>query len=326
VDQRVSPDLRGRKILVTGATGFIGSALVERLSYLGAHVVEFNRNQRSPYSLAPQVFCGEIDDYQAVSQAISMSECDSVVHLAASAIVRISARDPLSTYRINVMGTATVLEAVRNVGKAVKRVVVASSDKAYGDHDVLPYTENHDLRPSNIYDASKAAMDLCAQAYAKNHDMPIVVTRCSNVYGPGDKNTSRLVPNTIIRLLDGRLPQIYSDVMEMEREFIYIDDVVDAYVRLLVANENIFDGRPYNIGGAGPMKIRELVRMMAEKIDGADPDEFKIVHREMGFDEIMCQHIDARALQDATGWRRRIDIHEGLSRTIAHYAEVRDLA
>jgi CDP-glucose 4,6-dehydratase len=224
------------------------------------------------------------------------------------------------------MGTATVLEAVRNVGKAVKRVVVASSDKAYGDHDVLPYTENHDLRPSNIYDASKAAMDLCAQAYAKNHDMPIVVTRCSNVYGPGDKNTSRLVPNTIIRLLDGRLPQIYSDVMEMEREFIYIDDVVDAYVRLLVANENIFDGRPYNIGGAGPMKIRELVRMMAEKIDGADPDEFKIVHREMGFDEIMCQHIDARALQDATGWRRRIDIHEGLSRTIAHYAEVRDLA
>jgi len=316
---------KNKNVLITGINGFIGTALARRLLLEGANVSglvkEISHAADILYHGNCKLFTGDICDYTTLSEIISLQEIDVIFHFAAFAIVRSSSKDPMSTYRINVMGTVNVLEAARNVGRC-KSIVVASSDKAYGDHEELPYTEDFALQPKNTYDTSKACMDMIARSYAHNYDMPICVTRCSNVYGPGDMSLSRIVPNTIKLILDGKGPMLYSDIESMEREFIYIDDVVEAYLKLgtgycALKPIKAPQGEAYNIGGTGPVKIYDLAAKISELM-GSKKKPF-VSRRDPLFKEIQRQYIDASKLLTIHAWKPQIDLDEGLKRTVEWY-------
>lgn len=310
--------LRGKKIFVTGATGFIGAAMTKHLVKLGAQVICLARTwgwQHETDLSGAKVYVGDVCDYQLMSEIISTNEVEYILHFAANSIVKNSARDPLGTYKSNVIGTVSVLEAAKNVGKC-KKILVASSDKAYGDHEILPYREDMPLQPKNTYDTSKACTDLIARSYAHNYDMPIVVTRCSNVYGPGDPNYSRIIPNTIRRICLGQSPMIYSDVSEMEREFIYIDDVVSACESLLLSSSDT-NGEAFNVGGTGFYAVSEVVEKIKSLMDSSV--EIVIEPRENTFKEIKRQYIDASKLQKITGWAPQTELSVGLAKTIEWY-------
>ena len=315
---------KNKNVLVTGAGGFIGLAVAERLITEGANVTALLKSHAvKPMGLfGATMFVGNVTDYKLMSDIISSQEIEYIFHFAANAIVRIGARDPMSTYDTNVMGTLAVLEAARNVGKTIKKILVASSDKAYGDHEVLPYTEEMALQPRNTYDTSKACADLVARSYAHNYSMPVVVTRCSNVYGPGDPNNSRIVPNSILRILDGEPPVLYSDVSVMEREFIYIDDVVEACLMLASSDERT-DGEAYNVGGTGARSVEDVVKTIL-LLMGADAQDPVIVQRESIFKEIQRQYIDAKKLVAVTGWQPKVSLVPGLKNTIAWYKAERE--
>lgn len=306
-----------KNVFITGITGFVGTAIAQRLLKQGYNVVGLVKqvNRVSPDLEGCTLVQGDINDYDTIREAISFYETDIIYHLAAFAIVRVAARDPMSAYAVNVMGTVNVLEAARHVGKCSK-ILVASSDKAYGDHDILPYCENFALQPKNTYDTSKACMDMIARSYAHNYEMPIIVTRCSNVYGPGDYNLSRLIPNTICRGLRGEPAEIYRDIESMKREFIYIDDVVDAYCSLagLTTQADV-----YNIGGTGPVSIKELVEEISRLMNISDRPVIKT--RDSVFKEIQEQYIDAAKLTAATGWEPKTSLQDGLLKTISWYKE-----
>lgn len=311
---------KGRRVLVTGAAGFIGCAIAQRLLADKAIVTCLVRTSGWQEDIdlgGATVYEGDVSDYRLLCEIISTNEIEYVFHLAANAIVRVGARDPMSTYQTNVMGTVALLEAVRNVGKTVRKVIVASSDKAYGDHVVLPYKESMALQPKNTYDTSKACADMIARTYAHNYGLPICVTRCSNVYGPGDPNMSRIIPNSICRLIRGECPQLYSDVAEMEREFIYIDDVVEAFL-LLGDSSDLINGFAYNVGGTGPVKVERLVEQIIEQMN-VEPGVIEVIPRDPEFKEIQKQYISAVALSAATGWTPKVRLEDGLRRTIRYY-------
>lgn len=313
---------KGKRVLVTGGTGFIGSALVERLLSEGANVTllirDQNFSQRKDLLSRCTVYVGEIDSYKDMSEIVSYTDPQVIFHLAAYAIVKASSRDPLNTYRVNVMGTVTLLEALRTVGKP-ELIVVASSDKAYGDHENLPYKEDFPLVPKNTYDTSKACMDMISQTYANNYGMPITVTRCSNVYGPGDYNFTRIVPNTIRRLLQGKAPELYRDVAEMVRELIYIDDVVDAYMTLVNTPEPTW-GEVFNIGGTGFYEIQNIIDEISLTVTGKIVPP-RIIDRDKFMKEIREQYIDSSKLQ-ALGWKPRTTLSEGLRKTVEWHRSI----
>lgn len=313
---------KGKNVLVTGINGFVGSSVAKRLVSADANVTGIVRDINSNHGdlLARcNIALGSITDYHFLSDVISKNEIDVIFHFAANSIVRISARDPMNTYDVNVMGTVALLEAARNVGRC-RSIVVASSDKAYGDHVVLPYVENFPLIPRNTYDTSKACMDMISRSYASNYDMPICVTRCSNIYGPGDYNFSRIIPNTVRRILDGKNPVLYSDIKEMEREFIFIDDVVDACIRLAEVAP-LHAGVAFNIGGTGPVSIESVVKSIGD-IMGVKDAFVETIERESSFREIKRQCINADLLNDATGWNPSVSLFDGLRITVDWYTGV----
>ena len=307
-----------RNVLITGAAGFIGSRLAIRLAKAGGvRVIALVNNlgaehEQELFDAGCVIELGSISDYDRVRNVLSAHDIDTVFHLAAYAIVRLSAMDPMSAYDVNVNGTVSLLEACRVFG-GVKKIVVASSDKAYGDHEKLPYTEEHPLQPKNTYDTSKACMDMISRSYAHNYSLPVVVTRCSNVYGPGDRNWNRLIPNTVRRVLNGTSPMLYSDIELGVREFIYIDDVVDAFVSLAETGEET-NGKAYNVGGTEAFVIRDLVGVILN-VMGSDLKPV-VIPRDPIFKEIMSQYIDSSLLQATTGWKPKTDIIDGLQKTV----------
>ena len=313
--------MKNKNVFITGASGFIGSSLANKLALGGANVTCLTRTSGKSHGRLPQsseIIVGDVCDYELMSNIIATREIDYVFHLAANAIVKTSARDPMGTYRSNVMGTVAILEAARNVGRC-KKIVVASSDKAYGDHEVLPYTESMALQPKNTYDTSKACADMIARTYAHNYDMPIVVTRCSNVYGPGDPNMSRIIPNTITRILRGEPPMLYSDVSVMEREFIYIDDVIEACL-LLALSDSHTNGQAYNIGGTGVFSVSKLVDLILELMESRL--KTTIVEREPTFKEIKKQYIDSQKLKNDVAWKPNVSLSQGLTQAIEWYKKL----
>lgn len=307
-------DWKGKKVLVTGISGFIGSNLARRLVDLGAIVsgivVSSNLDNQDILSKC-NIYIGDICDYNLVRQVISSNEIEMVFHLAAYSIVRISALDPMSAYDVNVKGTVTLLEACRSVG-ICKKIIVASSDKAYGDHDELPYIETFPLQPKNIYDVSKACMDMIAQSYAYNYDMPITVVRCSNVFGPYDYNRSRLIPNNIVRLLNGEQPLMYGSG-NMQREFIYIDDVVDAYIAIVERGISSV----YNIGNNTALSIRYVIETISYNVLGKQLEP--VIVPRTNFKEIERQCIDPARLMVDTGWKPKYNLWDGLCKTVEWY-------
>jgi CDP-glucose 4,6-dehydratase len=229
-------------------------------------------------------------------------------------------RSPLSTFEANVRGTYTLLEACRAVGVVgdpVGPIVVASSDKAYGSHEDLPYREDFALQPRYPYDVSKACTDMIARSYAQTYDLNVAVTRLANVYGGGDLNWSRIVPDTAQALIRGERPVIRSDGSP-ERDYIHVDDAVDAYLTVAASLENEeLRGRAWNAGAGEPISVRELVdRMIA--VSGKET-EADIQGEGVPHGEIDRQYLDSAAIRAELGWAPRVSLDEGLARTLTWY-------
>jgi CDP-glucose 4,6-dehydratase len=242
---------------------------------------------------------------------------DSVFHLAAQTIVGVARDSPLETFETIVRGAWNVFEACR--AHAIEQIVFASSDKAYGSSPELPYREDFPLRAAYPYDASKAAADTIARSYASAYGLPLAVTRFANIYGGGDLNFSRLIPETVVAVLDGRAPEIRSDGSP-ERDFLHVDDAVSAYLEIAAAlGEGDAAGEAFNAGGERPHSVREVVDLIAELGGGEVEPDYRGTGNPEG--EIDRQFVDSSKLRELTGWRPRVELREGLARTLDWYRE-----
>jgi CDP-glucose 4,6-dehydratase len=315
-------ELSGRRVLVTGGHGLLGAWLVKALLGRDVRVVAVRRDQPansalSLFGLADRVDTvnGDICQPGLIARVLSEYEVDSVFHLAAQTLVGPARRGPEATFETNVRGTWLLLEACRQHG--VDAVVVASSDKAYGPQAKLPYTESTPLTPLYPYDASKAAADLIARSYWHTFGLPVAVTRFANLYGGGDLNGSRLVPEAATAALAGRPPVIRSDGSP-ERDFLYVEDAVDAYLaiwRALLSEQG--RGEPFNAGGGRSHRVRDVVELICRLSgSGVAPD---IRGQGVPEAEIDRQWVDSAKLRELTGWKPVVELEEGLRRTLDWY-------
>lgn len=299
-------------VLLTGAQGFVGTAVAKDLMSKGAHVIALIKDQNRKSFLKPggnlSVVYGDIRDREVIRYCLSKYEADYVIHLAAQPIVRICHNDPYTAYMTNAIGTLNLVEEIRCLVNKPKKVVCISSDKAYGPAPV-PYTEETPYAVFDSYCTSKLCADAIGLSYARTYDLPIVMVRAGNIYGPGDLNTSRLVPRSILRMLNGDSPVLYSGVAEYRREFIFIDNIVSAFSTLL---EKGVRGEAYNVGGTEPRKIIDVISSLRDKIN--KEIEIEIVEKE--FDEIETQYLDASKLM-SLGWKPNVSLDEGLDATIS---------
>jgi CDP-glucose 4,6-dehydratase len=316
-------ELSGHSFLVTGADGLLGSWLAASLLERGARVVSIRRDEPALSSLAllgladrVDTVHGDICEDGLVARALNEYEVRSVIHLAAQTIVGTANRAPLSTFETNIRGTWLVLEACRL--HAAERVIVASSDKAYGRADELPYRESQPLRAVYPYDVSKAACDLLARSYWHTFGMPVAVTRFANLYGGGDTNASRLIPEAVCAALAGRSPVVRSDGSP-ERDFLYVEDAVEAYLAIWRALGRAEGrGEAFNAGGEQPRRVADVVELVCRIAGTALTPKFS---HERGAPpgEIDRQWVDATKLRELTGWRPAVALEEGLRRTVEWY-------
>jgi CDP-glucose 4,6-dehydratase len=311
-----------RPVLVTGATGLLGSWLVPELQRRGARVVALVRDL-VPDSLfhtggaaeSCVIVLGDVVDGRLVERVLAEHEIDAVFHLAAQTIVEHAQRDPVNTLRSNVEGTWELLDACRRSGRPT-RIVVASSDKAYGDQPVLPYTEDQPLEGRNPYDVSKSCSDLIAQAYACSYRLPVAVTRCGNLYGGGDLNFNRLVPGTIRAALRGEQPVLRSDGTPL-RDYIYVEDAARAYVQLAErAHEPEVAGEAWNFSTESPLSAVDMTRAI---LAAAGRDDLEPRIEAMAHHEIQDQFLSAAKARERLGWEPAFTLEEGLRRTCAWY-------
>lgn len=316
---------QGKRVFVTGCTGLLGPWLTERLVHGGADVVGLVRDH-VPYSnfyllgldRKVTVVRGDVTDLVLLGRTLNEYEIDTVFHLAAQAIVPTANRSPLSTFESNIRGTWSVLEAARG-SPWVQRIVVASSDKAYGEHRELPYREETPLRPANFYDVSKASADLLAQAYHKNYRLPVAIIRCGNLYGGGDLNFNRLVPGTIESVLRERTPVIRSDGRYV-RDYFYVADAAEAYLTVARHMDSgaEFAGQAFNFSNEDPITVLELVRKILERMGRKDLKP-EILRTASG--EIVKQYLSSQKSRRFFGWKPRYSLEEGLDETIAWYRD-----
>lgn len=312
--------------LVTGARGFVGAWLARGLLDRGERVVSLDRERGDRPTSTLRLLgvetdvedvTGDLCDAELVERLLRDHSIDRVFHLAAETIVGTVRESPVRGFETNVRGTWTVLEACRRVG--VAGVVVASSDKAYGAHEQLPYREDFALRATAPYEASKAAADVIARSYWHSYALPVAVTRFANVYGGGDLNFSRLVPETVCAALDGRSPVLRSDGSP-QRDLLHVEDAASAY--LAIGDDLGRDdvrGEAFNAGGGRPHAVGEVVRMILE-LAGSDLEpEIRGSGNPAG--EIDRQWVDATKLRDACGWAPQVELREGLRRTVEWYRE-----
>lgn len=310
-------------MLVTGATGMVGSWLTRRLLDEGATVVALvidddpqSELLRSGTIEECTVVSGRLEDYPTVERAVNGQEVDTVVHLGAQTIVGTAQRAPKATFETNVAGTWNVLEACRVHRELVQRVVVASSDKAYGEQDQLPYTEDMSLDARHPYEMSKAATDLVAQSYAHTYELPITIARCGNIYGGGDLNWSRIVPGTIRWLIRGEQPIIRSDGKFL-RDYLHVDDAVDAYLTLADrAAEPAVAGEAFNVSDESPRTVIEIYDAVCKAV-GAGEIEPRVLDAAVG--EIRDQYLDAGKARRVLGWKASVSLDDGLARTVDWY-------
>jgi CDP-glucose 4,6-dehydratase len=312
-----------RNVLVTGASGLLGSWLVDALLAARANVVCLVRdwvpNSRLFVSGAiqrAQVVRGELEDLSVVLRTINEYEVDSVFHLGAQTIVGTAARSALSTFESNIRGTWNLLEACRLCQRLVERVVVASSDKAYGAHDRLPYTENAPLQGRFPYDVSKSCADLISLSYAHTYGVPVTVTRCGNLYGGGDLNFNRLIPGTIRSASRDESPIVRSDGSYI-RDYFYVQDAVEAYLRLAESlPDESFVGEAFNFGNEEPLDVLSVVGAIL-RVMGKDTLEPTILNEASA--EIRAQYLDCAKARQQLSWRARFDLETGLRETVAWY-------
>jgi CDP-glucose 4,6-dehydratase len=319
-----------KRVLMTGANGFVGSWLCQRLVGEGAQVVALIRDQIPGSNfhrlgLESQVneVWGTLTDFELVCRTVTEYQVEYCFHLAAQAIVRVANQSPLSTFESNIRGTWNLLEALR-LSKTIQGAVVASSDKAYGPYRDLPYREEYPLNPVYPYDTSKACADLLARSYFHTFGLPVTVTRFANIYGGGDLNFSRIIPDAIRAVLMGQDPVIRSDGTP-ERDFVFVDDAVDLYLEVAqrLPSEKVA-GEVFNGGNNRPVRIIRLVEKIIELSGqkGLKPD---IRGKDVGHAEIDRQWLDATRAREVLGWKPKVSLKEGLSRTIDWYREYFEL-
>ncbi len=312
-----------RNVFVTGATGLLGSWTTQTLVERGANVTCLVRDTvpnselvRSGTIRQVTIVHGDLDDYFTVLRAINEYEIETVLHLGAQTIVGTAARSALSTFESNIKGTWNVLEACRACSKLVKRVVVASSDKAYGSHANLPYNEDAPLQGRFPYDVSKSCADLLALSYFETHRLPVGITRCGNLFGGGDLNWSRIVPGTIRSALAGERPVIRSDGKYV-RDYFYVEDAVESYLQFAEQLDRAeLHGQAFNFGNEKPITVIEVVDAILRVLDRAD---LKPVIQNEASHEIREQFLDCAKARTRLNWRARYSLEEGLRRTAAWY-------
>ena len=313
-----------RPTLVTGSTGLLGGWLVRRLLELGADIVCLVRDWVPQSELVHaqlveqvKVVRGDISDQALLERILGEYEIDAVFHLAAQTIVGIANRNPISTFETNIRGTWTLLEACRR-SPTVRSIVTASSDKAYGDQEQLPYSEDAPLQGRYPYDVSKSCADLLAQSYAVTYRLPVAITRCGNFYGGGDLNWNRVVPGTMRSVLRGQQPIIRSDGQYV-RDYFYIEDAAAAYILLaekLAQNANLY-GEAFNFSNETPTSVIELVERILQLMGSG----LKPVIRNEATNEIRQQYLNAAKAHRMLGWQPIFTLDDGLKRTISWYKE-----
>jgi CDP-glucose 4,6-dehydratase len=315
---------QNRPTLVTGGTGLVGSWLVKRLLAAGAEVVCLVRDWvpqselvRSGALEQVKVVRGDVCHQATLERALGEYEIDTVFHLAAQTIVGIANRNPVSTFEANIQGTWALLEACRR-SPLVKQIIIASSDKAYGDHEKLPYAETAPLEGRHPYDVSKSCADLIAKAYAVSYDSPLAITRCGNFYGGGDLNWNRIVPGTIRSVLCGERPVIRSDGNYI-RDYFYVEDGAACYMLLAeqLAKRPELRGEAFNFSNALQVTVLQLVDQILKHMrSDLKPDVRNEASR-----EIRYQFLDPSKARTLLNWKPLFNLDEGLQRTIAWYKE-----
>lgn len=311
---------KDKNVFVTGGTGLLGSHLVKRLLELKANKLVILIRDYVPRSIFfSEKLCdkvinvnGEVEDFRLIERTLNEYEIDTVFHLAAQPLVTIANKGPLKTFETNIMGTCNVLEACRLHMDRIKRIIIASSDKAYGSQKNLPYNESTPLQGEHPYDVTKSCMDLIAQSYYKTYGLPIGITRCCNLYGPGDLNFNRIVPETIKSVLENKRPIIRSDGTYI-RDFIFVPDAVDGYIILA---ENLdrdeIKGEAFNLSMSNKLTILELVKLILKTMNSKL--EPKILNEARG--EIKHQYLDWKKAKKLLNWEPKHSIEEGISKTI----------
>lgn len=311
---------KDRNVFISGCTGLLGSWLTKKLVHNGANVIGLIRDAVPKSNLNWSGFQdeivtvrGEIEDYFVLERILNEYEVDCVFHLAAQTIVTIANRNPLSTFEANIKGTWNILEASRR-SPLVKRIVVASSDKAYGSQEKLPYSEETALEGKHPYDVSKSCADLLCGAYHQTYDLPVCITRCGNFYGGGDLNFNRLIPGTIRSILECKKPIIRSNG-QMIRDYFYIEDGAEAYMLLGEKMDKKIHGEAFNFSNEKPMTVLEMVNTIL-KIMNSD---LKPIILNESSNEIEKQYLSSRKAHTVLGWKSHYKLEEGLEKTIQWY-------
>ncbi|MGQ9898495.1 MAG: GDP-mannose 4,6-dehydratase [Acidobacteriota bacterium] len=314
---------RDRRVFVTGATGLVGSWLVKALLSKGAQVIALIRDADPQSELLRSgdirriaVVNGQLEDFVTLERVIQDHEPDTVFHLAAQTIVGAAHRNPLENFESNVRGTYHLLEACRRGRPFVQRIVVASSDKAYGTADTLPYVETMPLRGRHPYEVAKSCADLITAAYYHTYGLPVAIARCGNIYGGGDLNWSRIVPGTIRAFWRRERPIIRSDGTYI-RDYLYVEDVVNAYLQLAADLDRPgIAGEGFNFSPERPLTVLELVERIQELMDCR---HIPLDIRNTAVGEIHSQYLDASKARERLNWSPRHTLEDGLRATITWY-------
>lgn len=303
----------------------VGSWLTRSLVESGAYVVALvpdwdpqSELIRSGVINSVNVVNGRLEDYEAVERAVNGHEVDTVFHLGAQTIVGTADRSPRATFRSNIEGTWNVLDACRLMGGMVERIVVASSDKAYGEQP-LPYLETMPLEGRHPYEVSKSCTDLLTTSYAVTYGLRTAIARCGNIYGGGDLNWSRIIPGTFRWILEGKQPILRSDGTFV-RDYLHVNDVVSAYVALAenVHRDDVF-GRGFNFSDESPLTVMQIYKACCEAA-GVPDLEPKILNKAQG--EIKDQYLDSSLARESLGWSAKVKLNDGLAQTFAWYQEL----
>jgi CDP-glucose 4,6-dehydratase len=313
-----------RPTFVTGGTGLLGSWLIKRLVEAGTDIVCLVRDWVPQSELIRtgligriKVVRGDIREQATLERILGEYEIDTVFHLAAQTIVTVANSNPISTFETNIAGTWSLMEACRRTPK-VKQIVVASSDKAYGDQTSLPYREDTPLQGSHPYDVSKSCADLIAHTYAVSYNLPVAITRCGNFYGGGDLNWSRIIPGTIRSVLRGKRPVIRSDGQYV-RDYFYVEDGAAAYMLLAekIANEPQIQGQAYNFSNELQLTVSQIVQKILILMDS---NLQAIIQNDVS-NEIPHQYLSAEKARSELDWSPLFTLDQGLERTIAWYKD-----
>jgi len=315
---------KNRNVLVTGCTGLLGSWLTKTLVERGAELTGLIRDlvpksnlNWSGFNDKINIVRGELEDYPNLERALNEYEIETVFHLGAQTIVGIANRNPLSTFDSNIKGTWNVLEACRRTD-TVRRVIVASSDKAYGSHDSLPYDETFPLHGDHPYDVSKSCVDLLSVAYYRTYGLPVCVTRCGNFYGGGDLNFNRIVPETIRSVINGERPIIRSDGTFI-RDYIFILDAVEAYLLLAEKMDDVdIHGEAFNFSNEIQKTVLEMTQIILRLMDREDLQPMILNEAKR---EIKHQYLSAQKARNILKWKPKYNLEDGLKETILWYQD-----